>query len=221
MARPVAQWSVALVCALLGLALVTQFRTYHVVVKAGLSPADQAVVINSLVDGNAALRREIDELEQKLDALQQPDSASGLAAMERELTQLRIVTGAAPVSGPGVEVFVGGYVKPEDLGDLLNELRNAGAEVTSVNGTRLGTRSVFTHGNAGYQVEGHEIAAPMRFVAIGSPSTLETALNRKGGVIALLRNYYPHLTFEVGPRDRLTVPAHAPAIVTRLSESGS
>jgi uncharacterized protein YlxW (UPF0749 family) len=219
MSRPLAQWSVAVVCALLGLALVTQLRTYHVVVKAGLSPADQAVVINSLVDGNAAIRREIEEIEQKLDALQQPESASGLAAMERELAQLRIVTGAAPVTGPGVEVYVGGYVKPEDLGDLLNELRNAGAEVTAVNGVRLGTRSVFTFGSAGYQVEGQEIAAPMRFVAIGTPSTLETALNRKGGVVSLLRNYYPHLTFEVGSRERITVPAQPTSPGQRLAES--
>src|SRR3954464_6052370 len=98
MGRPTAQWSIALVCVVLGIALVTQFRTYHVVVKAGLSPADQAVVINNLVDSNAALRREVGELDLKLDALTEPDSASGLTAMEKELVQLRVATGAVPVS---------------------------------------------------------------------------------------------------------------------------
>src|SRR5437764_3913649 len=113
MERPIAQWSLAVICLLLGLALVTQFRTYHVVAKAGLSPADQAVVINNLVDSNGALRREITELDGKLDALKQPDSAAGVAAMEKELTQLKIATGAAPVTGPGVEVFVSAYVRAE------------------------------------------------------------------------------------------------------------
>src|SRR5262249_35160359 len=152
------------------------------VVKAGLSPADQAVVINNLVDSNAALRREVGELDQKLDALTEPDSASGLAEMEKELGQLRVATGAVPVSGPGVEILVSGFVRAEELGDLLNELRNAGAEAAAVNGRRLGARSVFVSGPSGYQVDGQDIVPPFRFSAIAVPSTLETALSRKGGV---------------------------------------
>ena len=208
MERPIAQWSLAAICLLLGLALVTQFRTYHVVAKAGLSPADQAVVINGLVDSNAALRREIGELEGKLEALTQPDSAPGVGAMEKELAQLKIATGAAPVSGPGVEVFVGAYVRSDELGDLVNELRNAGAEAVAVNGWRLGARSVFTLGPSGYQVDGHEITAPFRFSAIGVPAILETALSRKGGLVSLMRNDYPNQTIETARRERLALPAN-------------
>jgi uncharacterized protein YlxW (UPF0749 family) len=190
----------------LGLALVTQFRTYHVVARAGLSPADQAIVINNLVDANAALRREIAELEQKLDALAEPDSATGLTTMEKELTQLKIATGDASVSGPGVEILVTAYIRPEELGDLLNELRNAGAEAAAVNGRRLGTRAVFTFGPSGYLVSGRELTAPFRFTAIGAPTTLETALLRKGGVVSLLRTYYPNQTIDVMRRERIELP---------------
>ena len=68
MGRPIAQWSLAVICLLLGLALVTQFRTYHVVVKAGLSPADQAAFnvdmeewLSTLDDKQREVARELAE----------------------------------------------------------------------------------------------------------------------------------------------------------------
>jgi len=195
--RPVAQFSVALVCLLLGLGLVSQFRTYHTVAKSELSPADEALVIGDLVDGNAALRREVSQLQSQLDQYGQPDSAAGVDAMRADLDQLRLATGVVPVRGPGVDVEVDGYVRTEELGDLVNELRNAGAEAIAVNGKRLSARSVFVSAPEEYQLDGEPISPPFRFSAIGLPSTLQTALLRKGGAVALLQAYHPSLPISV------------------------
>jgi uncharacterized protein YlxW (UPF0749 family) len=211
MRRSAAQWSVAFVCLLLGLGIVMQLRTYHTVAKAGLAPADQALVIGSLVDNNAALRREVADLETKLDAYNQPGTASSLDAMMKDLDELRIATGSSTVTGPGVEILVNGGIRPEEAGDLLNELRNAGAEAVAVNGQRLGARSVFQVNGNGYRVGASEISVPLRFTAIGSPTTMETALLRKGGVVSLLRSYYTSMTIDVTRKDTLTLPPMDPA----------
>src|SRR5690242_6303557 len=124
MRRLLPQISVALVCFLVGLGLVTQFRTYHNVTKAELSPAEQAAVIGDLVDGNATLRREVSDLQDQLDQYSQPGSVASVDAMRKERDQLQVALGATPVRGPGVEVAVSGYIRTDELGDLVNELRN-------------------------------------------------------------------------------------------------
>ncbi|MEA2640060.1 MAG: hypothetical protein QOF51_1454 [Chloroflexota bacterium] len=210
MKRLVPQISLALVCFLLGLGLVTQFRTYHTVAKSELSPADEALVIGDLVDGNGSLRREVGELQDKLAQYGQPGSAASVGAMRTERDQLQIAVGATSVQGPGVEMAVSGYVRTDELVDLINELRNAGAEAVGVNGRRLTARSVFISGPGGYSLDGVQVTPPFRFSAIGLPATLETALLRKGGVVALLRAYYPSLTIDVVRRDLVQLPAADP-----------
>jgi uncharacterized protein YlxW (UPF0749 family) len=134
--------------------------------------------------------------------------------MLRDLAQLKLATGTSRTSGPGVEVTVGSNIRPEELGDLLNELRNAGAEAIAVNDVRLGSRSVFQQSPNGYRINGVEVAAPLRFSAVGMPATLETALIRKGGVVSLLRSYYTTTEIGVTRRDLVILPAGDPSIAT-------
>ena len=177
-----------------------------------MSPADEAVEIGSLVDTNAELRREVAELQDQLSQYAQPGSGAEVAAMQKDRDQLRMATGAVAVQGPGVEVSVSGYIRPEELGDLVNELRNAGAEVIEVNNHRLGARSIFQATRAGYSVDGTILSPPFLFQAIGASSTLDTALRRQGGVVALLRAYYPSLTFDVTQRGLIEIAALQPIL---------
>jgi uncharacterized protein YlxW (UPF0749 family) len=214
MRRPAAQWCIACICLLLGLGLVTQLRTYHTAAKAALAPAEQALVIGNLVESNAELRREVADLEHRLELYSQPEGGANVDAMLRDLAQLRLATVISRTSGPGIEVTVGSNIRPEELGDLLNELRNAGAEAIAVNDVRLGTRSVFQQSPNGYRVNGVDVAAPLRFTAIGMPATLETAMLRKGGVVSLLRSYYTGTEIDVTRRELIMLPAGDPAIAT-------
>src|SRR5207248_168025 len=68
-----------------------------------------------------------------------------------------------------------------------NELRNASAEAIAVNGVHVVTRSAIITDQAGRIVVDHQpVASPYRLEAIGEPDTLQHALERKGGLIALL-----------------------------------
>lgn len=72
--------------------------------------------------------------------------------------------------------------------DTLEELRDAGAEVIQVGDLRVGVGTYFADtGDGGVIADGQELARPYRFLAIGDPHTLATALAIPGGVLQTLR----------------------------------
>jgi len=119
-----------------------------------------------------------------------------------------MLNGLVELTGPGVEVIVSAPPSVEEMHDLINELRNAGAEAIALNGQRIVTHSVLLPVEEGFLLEGELLTPPYRFVAIGHSETLERALERKGGVIALLRTYRPDLTVLVQRHERVLVPVY-------------
>ena len=93
------------------------------------------------------------------------------------------------------------------LDDLLNELRNAGAEAISVDGVRIVSGVVVAGAPGGLSVENHAIGDSFEIRAIGSPQILTGTLTRTGGVIAQIGATYPIAQLTVTPADRLTLPA--------------
>ncbi len=79
-------------------------------------------------------------------------------------------------------------LKAEDLLDVVEELRGAGAESIQFGPVRVGTTTNFTDTGASVTVDGMQLTAPYRVLAIGDPKTLDTALNIPGGVAATARN---------------------------------
>ena len=59
----------------------------------------------------------------------------------------------------------------------------------------------------GITVDAQAISPPFVFQAIGDPTTMSTALNRRGGVIELLKGTYPGLELSVKPEQRVLLPA--------------
>jgi uncharacterized protein YlxW (UPF0749 family) len=129
--------------------------------------------------------------------------------MEDELNQLKVFNGAVEVYGPGVQVTLDGPVTVLDLQDMLNELRNAGAEALAINGQRLiASSSIEPIAEGGIVIDGVEARRPYVFIAIGDPAALETALMRPGGLLAVFLNSRQGLLANVQRRDRLTLPVH-------------
>ena len=205
-----AQITLTVVSFLLGLLLVTQFYTQGKLASAAQtqSTADQAMIISGLVEGNAGLRKEVTALEAEA---AQYDSTSGEANLENmvsELNKLRILNGLVEVAGPGVEIKISGSVTALDLQDLMNEVRNAGAEALAMNGYRLVARSVVVGTNGSIVVDENRLNPPYRLQAIGDPQALERALIRKGGLVALLEFAYPDATITVARQDRMVLPLY-------------
>jgi uncharacterized protein YlxW (UPF0749 family) len=197
---------------LLGVLLMAQFATQRRIdLKRTLaSGADGALLISNLVEGNARLRQEVTQLGAQVANYRGATSQARVQAMLDELERIKLFTGAVEVFGPGVQVTLDGPVSVLDLQDLLNELRNAGAEALALNERRIIVSSVIAPTADGdIAVDGVGIRRPYLFVAIGDPATLETALLRPGGLLAVFSNSREGLQVNVQRRDRLVASAHA------------
>jgi len=146
---------------------------------------------------------EIKNLRQQIED-QQKDMAQGISRYEslrRELERMKIMAGLVPVKGPGVIVDLADSpkrVSPEeeqnlymihdsDIGDVVNELKAAGAEAISVNGQRIVALSAIRCSGPIIEINGKAIPSPYEIRAIGDPDTLESALNLPMGILDRLR----------------------------------
>jgi uncharacterized protein YlxW (UPF0749 family) len=96
----------------------------------------------------------------------------------------------------------------------VNELRNASAEAVAVNGVRVVARSAIVGANDGrIAIDRQALSPPFTLEAIGDPDTLVGALERKGGLIALLEAGSNNLNIEVTrhPADNPEEWLHLPA----------
>ncbi len=205
-----AQIMLAAFCFALGLLLVVQYRTQQVARTRleGMSSADQATIISNLVAANAQLREEIASLEAQVQGL----TATGRTSLEElvdELNRMKIINGLVEVSGPGVEVSIDGNISALDLQDMINELRNAGAEALAINGQRVVVSSVVANDDQGkLTVNGVPLEQPFVLQAIGDSKTMQTALLRAGGLIAVFEHSYTGLTVTVQQRSKLVLPIY-------------
>jgi uncharacterized protein YlxW (UPF0749 family) len=206
------QLSITLVALMLGVLVMAQFATQqHMSQKRALaSGVDGALLISSLVEGNARLRQEVNDLDAQMDSYRSATNQSKLQAMQDELDRLKVFNGAVQVYGPGVQVTLDGPVAVLDLQDLLNELRNAGAEALALNGQRLIASSIIEPmADGSIIMDGVAVRRPYVFTALGDPATLETALLRPGGLLTVFSNSRQGLMVSVQQRDRLTMPIYA------------
>src|SRR5690625_1646065 len=106
------------------------------------------------------------------------------AAQER-LTDLEILAGTSPAQGRGVSITItdpAGSVRAPTVLGVIQELRNAGAEVIQVGEVRVvASSSVTSLPAGGVAVDGQEVPSPMMVLAIGDPSVMEPALKIPGG----------------------------------------
>ena len=186
---------------LLGVMLVTQFRTRRLALQdVPTSASDQATFISQLYDSNAQLRSQVSELSGEIARYEQggTGSSTNYDSLVRDLQNLRMANGEVELTGPGITIFVDGEVSVLELQDLVNELRNASAEAISMNGVRVVTRSAMIGDETGQVVIDRQLLSrPYRLEAIGDPDTLAPALQRKGGLIALLQAGNSSLQIEV------------------------
>jgi uncharacterized protein YlxW (UPF0749 family) len=204
------QITLTIVCLLLGLLLVMQFRTQRNITNSILfsSGTEQATILNGLVESNAALRKEISTLEEQLAGYQWGTAEANLQTLAKDLNQIKVFNGLIEVTGPGVELVLSGPLAAEELQDVINELRNAGAEAVVLNGQRVVVNSVITTSRFGLELGDALISPPYRFAAIGNPDTLATAVDRKGGLIPALLANHPGLEMEMQKREKLLAPIY-------------
>lgn len=207
---------VVVVTALVGFLLVSQFRSDERLSQRleAESEEDLARILANLNTEADALRDEIGTLRVQLADLEASsrNDAAAATATEEQLQSLQVLAGTVPVTGPGVVVDVAdprGSVTYDILIDLVQELRDAGAEALSVNGQRVGVASAFAEGRGGgVTLDGTSLEAPFKVLAIGQPATLEGGLKIPGGALDTL-SALAGVTAQVQRSPKVDIPALA------------
>lgn len=181
--------ALALVVAVVGFLLVTQFRENRTL-ESRLSlerEADLTQLLSDLSDRSEELNEEITDLRVQLAAAATASEREKVLIdnARREVDGMRILLGLVAVEGEGVDVSISdpdSQIGPDLMVDIIQELRDAGAEAIEVNGRRVVASTAFTGAPGGLFVDGHAVSPPLRISAIGARDTLAEALRIAGGV---------------------------------------
>ncbi len=203
---------VSFVALLLGVLAVSQFRTQDVYSRSLQleTPASLTTLVAGLAEKNNSLRDEIFDLRLRLESAR--DSiASGKGSLDesdRQLAQLKVFAAQGALRGPGISVTVDGPFDERALSDLVNELRNAGAEALSINDRRIGPRSYFGAAlPGGLAVDGTAMGGPWVVRAVGSTDVQYVAITRTGGIVGQFELIYQRTRFVVRKEAALDLPA--------------
>lgn len=210
MHRLPSQLTIAAVTLALGLLVVVQLRS-----QAGpaglaqLSSQDLTVLVANLNGRNDQLRTEVSSLERELGTLNQ-NRARGEVSVDElraELSRIRAYAGLDPVGGAGVTISISGPIDGSGVEELINELRNAGAEAIGAGGIRVVTGVVVTGPPGAAAIDGTPLGDSFELAVIGAPDKLTGSLTRSGGVIAQLAATQPDVIVTVTPVDRIELSA--------------
>ena len=216
MHRPRSQITIAAVALILGMLVVIQLRSQSLSSGlAQLSSQDLTILVANLNARNDQLRREGSTLEVELATLNANRSRGDVSIDEitADLERVRAYAGLDPVGGPGVVISIRGAIDGSGVEELINELRNAGAEAIATGGVRVVAGVVVTGPPGGAEVDGVALGDMFDLMAIGAPDKLTGSLTRSGGVIAQLAATQEDVVVTVTPVDRLELPATTRTLV--------
>ena len=192
MTRNVAQISLFTVGLVVGLLLIGQLRSQARPTEiSSLTAQELSQLIETLSNRNAELRSALSD---QRDTLREYEAAgpvgqSALQVGREDLARIAAFGGLTPVMGQGITLQVDGDLDSIALNDLLNELRNAGAEALAVDQIRITHRSVAVQGPTALLVDGVPVGRRFTVRAIGSPEGLLSTIERPGGIIAQLEQF--------------------------------
>ena len=204
----------AMLCLLLGLAIVTQVRQ----TESGDSletarPADLLVLLDSLRQREGTLNTEVNELQNTLNSLQASgnNDQAAIQSAQSRLAALSILVGAVGATGPGVTVTIDDPapgVSPEAMLDVINELRAAGAEAIEVNdahqSVRVGVDTWVVGMPGSLIIDSKTLSPSYSILAIGDPPTLAAAMNIPGGAQDAVKRVGARMSVQQGDRVDVT-----------------
>ncbi len=142
-----------------------------------------------------------------------------LKILEEELRKYNVLLGTTEAKGPGVVITItdtdpkdpirliidnkDAVVHNTDILEVVNELKNAGAEAIDVNGQRIvDTTAISCDGNV-IAINGEKVSSTFVINAIGLPERLST-LKRPGGYLEILEDD-AHIKCTLDKKDKVEV----------------
>jgi len=216
MRRPAAQLAITAVLVVLGFLVVVQLRAQ----SAGSaldarSTEELTTLVGNLNTRNDQLRAEVARLETTLSGVvaDRQTGRSSVDKLREDVARIRAWAGADAVTGSGIRLSVRGPLGAAAAGDLLNELRNAGAEAVAVDDVRLVPGVVIDGETSALQVGDTPLGDPFQISAIGRSEALSGSLSRVGGILARLAATEPDVAITVTPLERMTMPASSSSLI--------
>ena len=108
-------------------------------------------------------------------------------------------------------------VHNSDLLQIVNDLKNAGAEAISINGERIVQTSSVTCEGIIIKINNKKLGSPYVIKAIGSAATLETSLSIPDGYLDIMKN--DGVIVDIKKSDGLTVEKYDGVITTKYLEN--
>ena len=210
-----AQISIFAVAVLVGLLGVGQLRSHERPTQvSSLSAQELSTLIETLTARNRELRDGLAGIQQQLREYQGAGTQgqTALQVSQEDLRRITAFAGTAGVDGQGILLTVDGSLDAIALNDLVNELRNAGAEAIAVNDVRITAGSVAVQGPSSLEVDGVQIGERFTLRAIGSPDGLTSAIERPGGIISQLKLVIS-ATITIQPLQSIQLPATARSLL--------
>jgi uncharacterized protein YlxW (UPF0749 family) len=173
-----------------------------------LSATELSTLIETLTAANRELRSGLGDIRDQLRQYEVsgPRSESALQVSREDLRRITAFGGLGAVDGQGIVMNVDGNLDAIALNDLINELRNAGAEAIAVDAIRITARSVATEGPRAMELDGVEVGEQFTLRAIGSPDGLLGAMERPGGIISQLKLFI-RATIQIRQDESVELPA--------------
>jgi uncharacterized protein YlxW (UPF0749 family) len=210
-----AQVSLFVVALLIGVLAVGQLNSQARPTQiSSLSAQELSTLIETLTTRNRELRTGLADIREQLREYQVsgPQSQSALQVSREDLRRITAFGGLAAVDGQGIVMDVDGDLDAIALNDLVNELRNAGAEAIAVDAVRITARSVAIEGPRSLQIDGVDVGRRFTLRAIGSPDGLLGAMQRPGGIISQLKLFIS-ATIQIRQAQSVALPASAVSLL--------
>ena len=229
-----------LMCLVLTCGIVIQIKTVN---GTGTTLSTNAKE-NELRDAVLKAKEKYDNLYEELERMEEQleiertnatQNNTELEQLENEIKQGNKILGLSEVTGYGIVITVNDnqkislnswmsdpnwlLVHDTDLINIVNELRNAGAEAISINDQRiLTTTAIECDGNV-VRINGEKVAAPFEIKAIGLPEAL-VSIDRFGGYTNYLREErFLDVKVEPANKEKITIPKYAGVMKYEYIES--
>lgn len=202
---------VAALAMILGFAASTQIRQTRTQDLDALRQSDLIGILDTVSQRATRLADEADSLARTRDQLAggQAGSRAAVAAAQERLRAMEMLAGTVPVSGPGVVIRIddpGAQLEAVTILDVVQELRDAGAEAIQVGPVRVVASTAFTDVRPGTVAAGATpLTFPVSILAVGDSQTLAGAMNIPGGAVDATRQRGATLT--VTPESAVVVRA--------------
>jgi uncharacterized protein YlxW (UPF0749 family) len=183
---------VALLAVLLGAGIAAQVQLTN---QRGLDELSQTDLVRVLDDVSLRASRldsQVRELEATRDRLKSGTgtTAEALQQAQKRVDTLGILAGTIPAKGPGITLRISdpdSQVTAPIVLDIIQELRDAGAEAIDVGGVRVVASSFVGDRDGEIVVDSKTVSRPLVITVIGDSKTLSSAMTIPGGIVETVR----------------------------------